>query len=100
MPASHPLRKARDQMAKHIRQMTGYEPVECPWRAFFDPLVREVSEIAILASDGVGMAALGDQPPAPVVDALPVYMQAKAATRAHDIEQDNERRKAERKKGS
>jgi hypothetical protein len=71
----------------HIKELTGHEPPTCPWRVFYDPLVDEVIRVATLASNNLGMSALGADPIGIVEDALVVYFAARAATRAYDDEQ-------------
>jgi hypothetical protein len=58
-----------------IERVAGYRPPTCPWRAFSEPIVREVLSVVQL-----GIAALGPDPDAVVVEGLSVYTQAKKAT--------------------
>lgn len=87
-----------DAMADAIEKLTGYRPPTCPWRAMYDPLVPEVIRVAALADKGLGMAALDDDPPAILIDALSIYLAAKAATRSHDEAEEHRERMAELKR--
>lgn len=58
-----------------IERIAGHRPPTCPWRAFSDPLVREV-----LGMVQTGIAGLGPDPDSIVVDGFNVYTQAKKAT--------------------
>lgn len=81
-------------MADHIEEITGHRPHSCPWRCFAEPIVGEVIRISTLAKEGLGTAALGDDPDAVLLDALPIYIAAKESTKAHDMEQDRKKREA------
>jgi hypothetical protein len=71
-----------------IREITGHAPETCPWRVFYDPLVAHVIGIMNLSSEGLGAAALGEDPPGILLDGLRVYIAARNATRAHDWDRD------------
>lgn len=74
---------------KVIKDITGIEPESCPWRAFYHPLVREVLQLATLASErSIGL--LGADPPAILVEAFEVYTRARAQTSAHFLRQRTE----------
>lgn len=81
-------------MREAIERITGHRPVSCPWRAYYDPLVREVMSVSWAAEAGNLAAALGEDPPAVLVDALGVYRSALAATLAEDRRLAEEERKA------
>ncbi len=83
-------------MAGEIEKLTGTRPISCPWRAFWDPLVREVLHVANLA-EKVGSAAIEPGSPAILFDALEVYHSARAAVRNHDDEQRRIREEQQRK---
>jgi hypothetical protein len=72
----------------------GIEPASCPWRALYDPLVREVLAIRSLAKEGV--ASLEADPPAILLDGLDVYLMAYNATRVAEMER--ERKERDRRK--
>lgn len=67
-----------------IEKIVGYEPPTCPWRAYYDPLVREVMEIWWAAEEGNLGAILGPDPVGVLVDALGVFKRAIEATIAED----------------
>jgi hypothetical protein len=81
-------------MREAIERITGHRPVSCPWRAYYDPLVREVMALSWSVESGNLGAALGDDPPAVLVDALGVYRSALAATLAEDRRLADEERRA------
>lgn len=86
-------------MGDHVESITGVRPMSCPWRSFFDPVVKAVIGVAILADENLGLAVLDDETPALITDALPIYIHAKLATRSHDMEEDRKKREAKRKRG-
>lgn len=68
-----------------IERVTGYQPPTCPWRAMYDPLVRELMEQVIPAVDaGIGAVVLGDNAPAKVVEGVTQFRRALEATRHDD----------------
>lgn len=79
-----------------IESLVGYRPTTCPWRAFYHPLVTEVMDVVALSSEHLGLAYLGTDPPAILVDAIALYLRCKAATLAHFMEADRKKREAER----
>ncbi len=81
-------------MARHVEELTGLRPVTCPWRVFYDPFVSHVVRLATLAQEGIAPVELGDDPPAIWLDALYVYLKARAAVIAHDHEQDRKKDKS------
>ncbi len=78
-PATGPQRAVAGALG-HIEEVTGRRPPTCPWRAFYDPLVRRVIDIMLLSTVGGSMAELGDDPPAILLDALKVYVSSRQAT--------------------
>lgn len=82
-------------MSGHIEQLTGHRPDSCPWRAFYDPFVAKVVHVAVLAEKGLGASELGDDPPAIILDALPLYFRAYNATKAHDMDLERKQREAQ-----
>lgn len=80
----------------HIKELTGYAPESCPWRAMYDPLVDAVLRVANLADAHVAAIELGPHPAAIIVDGLRVYLNAKAATRGYYLEKDRKEREAKR----
>lgn len=79
-------------MAAHMEHVTGLRPVTCPWRVFWDPLVKEVLEIATLAEKGMGGSGLGNDPPGILLDGMHIYLRSLNATRHHDMERDRKNR--------
>ncbi len=77
-------RKIRDGVFKIMETITGYHPPTCPWRVMYSPLVREVIAAMEHEENGNLAVALGSDPPGILVDAIGVYKQALAATRAED----------------
>lgn len=79
-----------------IERVTGHAPTTCPWRAFYDPLVREVLDIS-WADDGNLAAVIGMDPPYQLVQALGVYKRAVTMTRAEEerIQRDERKAKAD-----
>lgn len=75
-------------LKSEIREITGHAPETCPWRVFYDPIVARVVGIATLAEEGLGAPALGDDPPAILLDGLRVYFTSRNATRAYDWDRD------------
>ena len=78
--------KATDSMGDGIESLTGHRPRTCPWRVFYHPLVREVVQLATLAEKNLGGPAMGDDPPAVLLDALALYMRARDVTAMKDRE--------------
>lgn len=68
-----------------IERITGYRPTTCPWRAYYDELVREVMEIAWSIEGGNLAAVITENTPAILVEALGVYRSALLATRAEEM---------------
>lgn len=79
-------------MGGEVEKLTGDRPPTCPWRAFYDPLVSEASNLARTAALGLGAAYAGEDPPAILLDAVLRYTGARDTVKCHDIE---ERRKKE-----
>ena len=84
---------ARDD-AEAMERITGHRPVSCPWRAYYDPLVREVMALSWAVDDGNLAAATGDDPPAILLDAVGMYRQSMSATLAEDRRLAEEERKS------
>lgn len=85
----------------HVMQViVGYEPPTCPWRAYYDPLVREVMEIWWAEESGNMAAVLGQDPVGVLVDALGVFKRAIEATIAEDrkIQEADVKRKLEERR--
>jgi hypothetical protein len=76
-----------------IQKVTGFAPPTCPWRAYYDPLVREVVDLWWAEEHGNMAAVLGDAPPGILVDAVGAFSRALKATMAEDSKLANEERK-------
>jgi len=83
-------------MAGEIEKLTGYRPPTCPWRVFYDPIVKKTVDIAIAAEKGLGMAEIEADTPAIWLDAIKIYLAAKASVRNHDDEVERKKREQER----
>jgi len=84
-------------MAGAMEEMTGHRPESCPWRSFYSPLVSECISIASLAEKSIGAAALGDDPPATLLDGVQLYMRARDVTLADEQRREHEKRMSEAK---
>jgi hypothetical protein len=69
---------------KIIEKTTGHRPTTCPWRAFYEPIVKEVLPLSSFERNGNLAAAWGDDPPSILIEAFAVYDAAKERTRAED----------------
>lgn len=90
-------------MRKHlviIEHITGHAPSTCPWRAFSDPLVREVMEHEWASEAGNLGAVLGTDPPHQLVSALGVFERALKATQADERRIKNDEAEAKRRVAS
>ncbi len=67
-----------------IQQVTGFAPTTCPWRAYYDPLVREVLEVWWAEENGNLAGVMGDNAPAILWDAVGAFKRAMGATMAED----------------
>lgn len=70
-----------------IDSIVGIKPTTCPWRALYHPLAIEVMDVCTLAEKSVGLARLGFESPAILLDAITVFERSRAATLAHHLEQ-------------
>lgn len=67
-----------------IERVVGYRPPTCPWRAYYDPLVREVMSVSWAIENGNLPAIVTEDTPAVLVDAIGIYRMALLATIAED----------------
>lgn len=67
-----------------IGRVTACRPPTCPWRAFDDPLVREVMRLVPFFESGNLIAALDPDPPGILLEAFGAYRSALESTRAED----------------
>lgn len=79
-----------------IERITGHRPPTCPWRAFMEPIVREVLSVS-WAGGGDLAAAVGPDPDAKLLEGLGVYTRAKLATEREErrLEEENRKRNAQ-----
>lgn len=81
---------------KVIQSLTGHRPPTCPWRAFYEPIVREVLDVAWAIEGGNLPAALGPDPDYIVMQGVSVYRRALLSTKADDMKLDQEERERKR----
>jgi hypothetical protein len=67
-----------------IEHITGHAPSTCPWRAFSDPLVREVMGCEWASGDGNLSAVIGTDPPFQLAAALGIFERSMKATQADE----------------
>ena len=79
-----------------VEQLTGHRPPTCPWRAMYEPIVRDVLAVSWASPNGNLAAAIGRDPYQKTVDALGVYLRALDATRGEDMRLDAEERDRKR----
>lgn len=79
-----------------VERVAGHRPPTCPWRAFYEPIVREVLSVSWAVGGDLG-GALGADPDAKLVEALGVYTRAKRATEADEQRIAAEKLERERK---
>lgn len=77
-----------------METVTGFRPPTCPWRTFYNPLVIEVRQIVDQIDNGIGSVALGNDPPAILLDGVAAYLRARNLTKSYDYEQEEKQRKA------
>lgn len=77
-----------------IRELTGAQARECPWRSYDHPLVREVASLYQHGEqDALQQALIGEDPPRRLVEALACFDVAFRSVRAQlDQEEATERR--------
>lgn len=75
-----------------ITDMTGVEPVSCPWRAFSVPIVREVMH-AVQFHESGNLAFALPTPSHKLVEALAVWNQVYNRVQAKQMELELERRR-------
>lgn len=84
-------------MAAHIGEVTGSEPPTCPWRVFYDPLVRRVLDVCSLDDRHLAATALGPDPVAIELDAVGTYTRARNAAIAEEMERERKEREAQQR---
>lgn len=90
-----PFARIRDAM----EAVTSHRPVKCPWRAYYDPIVREVIAVSWSVEGGNLGAVLGADPPAILVDAIGVYRTALESTLHDERKKRDQIREAQRRHG-
>jgi len=97
-----PLDRGRDGEALRgtlvaVERVTGSRPATCPWRSFYEPIVKDVLSVA-WAIDPANLAvALGPDPDAKTVQAIGIYRLAKLATTRDEETLRAEEREQERR---
>lgn len=81
-----------------MTEMTGCEPVSCPWRAFTHPLVGEVLRAVQFAEHG-NLAFALPNPSHRLVEALAVWNQVGNRIQAKTMERDREEAKKKQPPG-
>ena len=84
-----------DAVREHVKEMTGHAPVTCPWRAMYDPLVRDVMQLARAHHHDLAALKLGDDAPGIWVEGLIEFLSARESVKAQDLEAENKRKKRE-----
>lgn len=84
LPAADPMRVRIDDTRDEIARIVRHTPPSCPWRPFFDPVVRDVLEAMSWWETGQLALFLGDDPPNHLVEGIGVFRRALADTREHD----------------
>ena len=80
-----------------VERVTGLRPPTCPWRAFYEPVVREVLAVSWACGEANALGAvLGPDPDHKLTAALGVYQRAKVATTADEQRIRDEERERER----
>lgn len=80
-----------------IERVTGHAPPTCPWRAFSEPIVAEVLDVAWAVPEGNLEAVVGADSDHLLMQAMGVYQRAKLATRAEEDRLMSEERDAKRR---
>lgn len=79
---------------KHpIQVLLNIEVPTCPWRAFYDPLVKEVISVYWAKEGGNLGAVIGQDAPGILVDAIGVFVRALEMTKGEDRKIAEEERK-------
>jgi hypothetical protein len=81
-----------DAIRATIKEMTGVEPVSCPWRAFSTPVVSEVMHaIQFFESGNLGVAL--SNPSHKLVEALGLWNQLYNRVQSKQMQLEHEQRK-------
>lgn len=82
-----------------VERVTGLRPPTCPWRAFYEPVVREVLAVSWATGDAHALGpVVGPDPDHKLMVALGVYTRAKVATTADEQRIRDEERERERQR--
>lgn len=79
-----PSQIATSRALDAIEMITAHRPHTCPWRSYYDPLVREVMSISWAIENGNLPALLSDDSPHILFEAVGVYRMSLLATLAED----------------
>lgn len=80
-----------------IERVAHIAPSTCPWRAYSEPIVREVMAVAWAIDPPNLSTALGPDPDHKLVQAIGIYRRAKLATEADETKLRAEERDQDRK---
>lgn len=86
-----------DPYFKAVEGWTGERPITCPWRAFYDPLVRDVLQVYPFYSSGQLAVILGPDPPLRIVEAVAYYSDKLERIRIKQLEEEAKKRKKDGK---
>lgn len=82
-----------------VERVTGIQPPTCPWRAFYEPVVRDVLGVSWATGDAHALGpVVGPDPDHKLMVALGVYTRAKVATTADEQRIRDEERERERQR--
>lgn len=94
----HVMRTAVRAWLGAVESVVGMRPETCPWRALRHPLVIEAADVCALAEKSLGMARLGADPPAILLDAIAEFEMARSTALAHNLEQKRKEDEAKRQR--
>lgn len=86
-PPLSPEHLVRDKVTTEradLEAIVGTRIHACPWRGFFDPVVRDVMDAMSWWETGQLALWLGDDPPNHLVEGVVIFRRALTATREHD----------------
>ena len=80
-----------------VEGWTGERPITCPWRAFYDPLVKDVLRLYPFYTSGQLAIVLGPDPPLYIVEAVAYYHDKIERIRIKQMEEEIKKRKKDGK---
>ena len=84
------MTRAVEAMKGAIEDYVGHRPETCPWRAAYDPIVREGTRLFFDAADG--LSQIDEDTPAVWLDAARVFSGARRAVVSRDAADEHKRR--------